>query len=154
MFPPLSTTTVFPSSQSILPERRAASGVAPEGSTTGRASRGKRSRPVPIEDSNFIMETDMVVIAVGAGANPLLTSTMPDLELNKWGYVLADADGRTSVPGVWAGGDIVTGAATVILAAGAGKAAAASIHDWLTAEPGEDGKKKWPYEENEKVNEW
>ncbi len=113
-----------------------------------------RRRPVPIKDSNFIMETDMVVIAVGAGANPLLTSTMPDLELNKWSYVLADADGRTSIPGIWAGGDIVTGAATVILAAGAGKAAAASIQDWLTAETDENGKKKWPYEENEKVNDW
>jgi len=70
---------------------------------------------------------------VGAGANPLLTSTMEDLELNKWGYIVADEFGKTSVEGVWAGGDIVTGMATVIQAMGAGRMAASDIHAYLTA---------------------
>ena len=78
---------------------------------------------------------------------------MPDLKLNKWGYIVTDAEGRTSTPGIWAGGDIVTGAATVILAAGAGKEAAASIHGWLMEEPGEEGRKEWPFEKNDKINE-
>jgi glutamate synthase (NADPH/NADH) small chain len=90
-----------------------------------------RRRPVPIEGSNFILDVDQVVIAIGAGANPLLTSSTPDIALNRWGYIVADQNGRTSMPGVWAGGDIVTGAATVILAMGAGKEAAADINEWL-----------------------
>jgi len=92
-----------------------------------------RRRPVPIEGSNFTIDTDLAVIAVGAGANPLLTSTMEDLELNKWGYIVADEFGKTSVEGVWAGGDIVTGMATVIQAMGAGRMAASDIHAYLTA---------------------
>ena len=90
-----------------------------------------RRRPVPIDGSNFIMDTDLVVISVGAGANPLLTGTMPELELNKWGYIVADEHGRTSVKGVYAGGDIVTGMATVIQAMGAGRMAATAIHEYL-----------------------
>ena len=71
-------------------------------------------------------------MGIGAGANPLLTSTLPELELNKWGYIVADEkNGKTSIERVWAGGDIVTGSATVIQAAGAGKNAAASIHEYL-----------------------
>ena len=92
-----------------------------------------RRRPIPIEGSEFDLETDLVIVAVGSGANPLLTQSTPDLGLNKWGYVMTDPDtGKTSKPGVWAGGDIVTGAATVILAMGAGRAAANSIHSYLT----------------------
>ena len=92
-----------------------------------------RRRPIPIEGSEFDMETDLVIVAVGSGANPLLTQSTPDLALNKWGYVMADPDtGKTSKKGVWAGGDIVTGAATVILAMGAGRKSADSIHDYLT----------------------
>ncbi len=90
-----------------------------------------RRRPVPIDGSNFTIETDLVVIAVGAGANPLLTATMPDLELNKWGYIVADENGKTSVEGVYAGGDIVTGMATVIQAMGAGRMSAKAIHEYL-----------------------
>ena len=67
----------------------------------------------------------MVVVAIGTRANPLLTATAPDLKLNKWGYIVADDNGMTSMPGVFAGGDIVRGAATVILAMGDGKRAAA-----------------------------
>ena len=93
-----------------------------------------RRRPVPIEGTEYTLDVDTVIIGIGADANPLLTSTMPDLKLNKWGYIEADEFGRTSKEKVWAGGDIVTGAATVILAAGAGKKAAASIHDYLMSE--------------------
>ena len=69
---------------------------------------------------------------MGSGANPLVTTTTPGLEVNQWGYIVADEDGKTKKPRVWAGGDIVTGAATVILAAGAGRKAADSIHKYLT----------------------
>jgi glutamate synthase (NADPH/NADH) small chain len=91
-----------------------------------------RRRPVPIKGSEFKLECDMAVIAIGAGPNPLLTTTTPGLELNKRGYIVADPEtGKTMKPGVWAGGDIVTGSATVILAMGAGRKAANSIHDYL-----------------------
>ena len=92
-----------------------------------------RRRPVPIKGSEFELECDLAVIAVGAGPNPLLTTSTEGLELNKWGYVNADPDtGKTTKKGVWAGGDIVTGSATVILAMGAGRAVSNSIHDYLT----------------------
>ena len=91
-----------------------------------------RRRPVPIKGSEFIMKTDMVVNAVGTNANRLLFQSTPDIGLNKWGYVDADPEtGETSKPGVYAGGDIVTGSATVILAMGAGKNAARAIHDYV-----------------------
>ena len=93
---------------------------------------GRRS-PIPIKGSEFHMDTDLVVVAVGSGANPLLTQSTPDMSLNKWGYIVADPEtGKTTKKGVWAGGDIVTGAATVILAMGAGRKAADSIHEYLT----------------------
>jgi len=92
-----------------------------------------RRRPVPIEGSGFEMDCDLVVVAVGSGANPLLTNTTEGMALNPWGYIVADEEtGKTSKKAVWAGGDIVTGAATVILAMGAGRKAADSIHDYLT----------------------
>lgn len=91
-----------------------------------------RRRPEPIPGSIKTLDCDMAVIAVGSGANPLVTATTPGLDTNKWGYIVADEAGKTKKQGVWAGGDIVTGAATVILAAGAGRKAADSIHDYLT----------------------
>ncbi|MDM8523746.1 NADPH-dependent glutamate synthase [Desulfococcaceae bacterium HSG8] len=92
-----------------------------------------RRRPIPVEGSEFELECDLAIIAVGAGPNPLLTKSMSDLALNKWEYIIADeATGKTTKKGVWAGGDIVTGSATVILAMGAGRNAADSIHDYLT----------------------
>ena len=91
-----------------------------------------RRRPVPVKGSEFLIDTDLVIVAVGSGANPLLTSSTDDMQLNRWGYITADPDtGKTSKKGVWAGGDIVTGAATVILAMGAGRKAADSIHKYL-----------------------
>lgn len=92
-----------------------------------------RRRPVPVKGSEFTLETDLVIVAVGSGANPLLTQSTPDLVLNRRGYILTDPlSGKTSKRGVWAGGDIVTGAATVILAMGAGRQAANSMHQFLT----------------------
>jgi len=92
-----------------------------------------RRRPVPIEGSEFIIDCDLAVVAVGAGANPLLTESDPEILLNQWGYIDADPEtGKTTKKGVWAGGDIVTGSATVILAMGAGRIAANSIHEYLT----------------------
>ncbi|GAB6161073.1 NADPH-dependent glutamate synthase [Desulfothermus naphthae] len=99
----------------------------------GEPDESGRRRPVPIEGSEFEMECDLVVISVGAGANPVLTKATEGLELNKWGYIVADPEtGKTKKKGVWAGGDIVTGQATVILAAGAGRKASDSIHQYLT----------------------
>jgi glutamate synthase (NADPH/NADH) small chain len=93
-------------------------------------SSGRRS-PVPVPGSEFEIECDVFIEAIGTRANPLLTSTTPDLRLNKRGNIEVDADGMTSRPGVFAGGDIVRGAATVILAMGDGKRAAASIGAYL-----------------------
>ena len=99
----------------------------------GEPDESGRRRPVPIEGSEFELACDMVIIAVGAGANPLLTRSTEGLELNRWGYIKADPEtGKTSKRAVWAGGDIVTGSATVILAMGAGRIAADSIHKFLT----------------------
>jgi glutamate synthase (NADPH/NADH) small chain len=92
-----------------------------------------RRRPVPIEGSKFKLECDLAVIAVGAGPNPLLIKSTDGLALNTRGYVIADPEtGKTTKKGVWAGGDIVTGSATVILAMGAGRKASDSMHDYLT----------------------
>ena len=98
----------------------------------GEPDASGRRRPVPLKGSEFELTCDLCIVAVGTGANPLLTSSTPDLKINKWGYIEADSkDGKTFKKGVWAGGDIVTGSATVILAMGAGRNAANSIHDYL-----------------------
>ncbi|MGD9334351.1 MAG: NADPH-dependent glutamate synthase [Desulfobacterales bacterium] len=99
----------------------------------GEPDASGRRRPIPIEGSEFELECDLAIIAVGAGANPLLAQTTEGLKLNKWGYIVTElGTGKTSKKGVWAGGDIVTGSATVILAMGAGREAANSIHKYLT----------------------
>ena len=99
----------------------------------GEPDESGRRRPVPIDGSKFQLECDLAVIAVGAGPNPLLTQSTNGLKLNKWGYIEADPEtGKTNKKGVWAGGDIVTGSATVILAMGAGRQASDSIHNYLT----------------------
>lgn len=93
-----------------------------------------RRKPVPIPNSEYVMEIDTVIMAIGQGPNPLVSQTTPDLAVNRNGNIIAEeATGQTSKPGVFAGGDIVTGAATVILAMGAGKKAAQAIHEYLTA---------------------
>jgi glutamate synthase (NADPH/NADH) small chain len=99
----------------------------------GEPDASGRRRPVAIKGSEFEVVCDLCIVAVGSGANPLLTSETPDMQLNKWGNVVADLHtGKTTKKAVWAGGDIVTGAATVILAMGAGRDAANSMHDYLT----------------------
>lgn len=91
-----------------------------------------RRRPVPMKGSEFVIDIDTAVVAIGAGSNPLVQSTTPGLETNKWNYIIADEEtGQTSREGVFAGGDIVTGAATVILAMGAGRKAARAIHKYV-----------------------
>jgi glutamate synthase (NADPH/NADH) small chain len=96
-----------------------------------------RRRPVPKEGCFFEIDTDLVIIAIGGGANPVLTKSTESLELNKWGYIEADDNGRTSKNAVWSGGDIVTGSATVIEAMGAGRKAATDIHNYLSNQAGE-----------------
>jgi glutamate synthase (NADPH/NADH) small chain len=93
-------------------------------------SSGRRA-PVCVLDSDFEIECDTVIMAVGTRANPLLSKAAPGLELTRRGYIVADDECATSMPGVYAGGDIVTGAATVILAMGAGKTAARAIDSWV-----------------------
>jgi len=101
----------------------------------GEPDESGRRRPVPIEGSEYEEPIDVAVIAIGTGANPLIKDTTPGLEVNRRGYIVVDpATGATSLPGVYAGGDIVTGSATVIEAMGAGRRAAAAIHEYLTGE--------------------
>jgi glutamate synthase (NADPH/NADH) small chain len=97
----------------------------------GEPDASGRRKPVPVAGSDFEVPCDVVIEAIGTRANPLLTQTTPDLKVNKWGYIEIDESGMTSKPGVFAGGDIVRGAATVILAMGDGKRAAASIDKYL-----------------------
>ena len=97
----------------------------------GEPDASGRRRPVEKAGSNFVLDVDTVVIAIGQGPNPLIQNTTPGMQTNKHGNIIADDDGRTTKEGVFAGGDIVTGAATVILAMGAGKKAAASIHEYV-----------------------
>lgn len=99
----------------------------------GEPDASGRRRPVEIPDSEFEMELDTIIMSLGTSPNPLISSTTEGLEINKWKCIVADEEfGRTSKEGVFAGGDAVTGAATVILAMGAGKAAAKGIHNYLS----------------------
>jgi len=97
----------------------------------GEPDASGRRRPVPIKGSEFTMNIDAVVVAIGQGPNPLVLNTTPGLNLTRWGNIDADEKGATSREGVFAGGDIVTGAATVIEAMGAGKIAARAIDEYL-----------------------
>jgi glutamate synthase (NADPH) small chain len=98
----------------------------------GEPDESGRRAPVCVMDSEFEIECDIVIVAVGTRANPLLAQAAPDLERSSRGYVLTDDEGATNLPGVFAGGDIVTGAATVILAMGAGKKSARAMDRWLS----------------------
>jgi glutamate synthase (NADPH/NADH) small chain len=100
----------------------------------GEPDESGRRRPVPVEGAEFTLAVDTVVVAIGNGPNPLIPNTTPGLELTRRGNIQADEEtGRTSRDGVFAGGDIVTGAATVIMAMGAGKKAAAAMHEYLVS---------------------
>ncbi len=100
----------------------------------GEPDASGRARPVEVPDSEFEIPCEMVVVAIGTRSNPLLTSTAPDLKVTKAGYIETDEAGMTSMDGVFAGGDIVRGAATVILAMGDGKRAAAAVDRYLRGE--------------------
>ena len=97
----------------------------------GEPDASGRRRPVAIPGSEFEMDADCVIMSLGTSPNPLLKTTTPGLETKKWGEIVADENGKTSIEGVYAGGDAVTGAATVILAMGAGKTAAAAIDKYI-----------------------
>ena len=90
-----------------------------------------RAKPVPIDGAFFEIEADCVIMSIGTSPNPLIKATTSGLDTQKWGGIIADKDGLTSKEGVYAGGDAVTGAATVILAMGAGKKAAAAMDEYL-----------------------
>ena len=101
----------------------------------GEPDASGRRRPVPIPGSEYDVPIDMAVIAIGNGSNPIIQKTTPDMNYNKWGNIMADETTmKTSKRGVFAGGDIVTGGATVILAMGAGRKAAAAINRYLSGE--------------------
>jgi len=98
----------------------------------GEPDESGRRRPVPIEGSEFVIDCETLVMAIGNGANPLISKTTPDLAVDRWGYIVVDeATGATNIPGVYAGGDIVRGAATVILAMGDGRTSARAIHEYI-----------------------
>jgi glutamate synthase (NADPH/NADH) small chain len=98
----------------------------------GEPDKSGRRRPIQIPGSEVELACNTVILALGFGVNPLLASTTPDLTVNKWGiYTVEKATGRTSKKGVFAGGDSITGGATVILAMGQAKVAAAAMHDYL-----------------------
>ena len=99
----------------------------------GEPDESGRRRPVVMKGSEFVMEVDTVIVAIGNKPNPLIPQTMPELETTKWGTIVVDESTmQTSVPGIFAGGDIVSGAATVILAMGQGRIAAASMDKYLS----------------------
>ena len=99
----------------------------------GEPDASGRRRPVPKQNSssNFILDVDSVIMSIGTSPNPLIRTTTEGLDANKWGCLVADDSMKTTKDGVYAGGDAVTGAATVILAMGAGKTAAASIDEYI-----------------------
>jgi glutamate synthase (NADPH/NADH) small chain len=111
----------------------------------GEPDESGRRRPIPIEGSEFRIDLDTVIIAIGNIANPLIRQTTPGLEFNKWGNIIVDENCKTSLEGVYAGGDIVLGAATVILAMGQGRIAAAAINKYLA-------EKKTPHPPAERVS--
>ena len=99
----------------------------------GEPDESGRRRPVEVEGSEFVMDVDTVIMSLGTSPNPLISSTTEGLEINKRGCIIAEEElGKTTKDGVYAGGDAVTGAATVILAMGAGKAGAKGIHEYLS----------------------
>lgn len=98
----------------------------------GEPDSSGRRRPIPIPGTEYVVDVDTVIPALGTSVNPVISQTTPGLEINKWGYIVTDEEsGQTNLPGVYAGGDIVTGAATVILAMGAGRNAARAMKNYM-----------------------
>ena len=101
----------------------------------GEPDSSGRARPIAIPDSEYKIPCDLVVVSIGNDSNPILTATIPELELNRWGNIVTDPEtGATNIPGIYAAGDIVTGSATVISAMGAARKAATAMHYYLTPE--------------------
>ena len=97
----------------------------------GEPDSSGRPRPIPIKNSEYLIECDTAIIAIGANANPILTKSIPELKATNWGYIEADDNGKTNLEDIFAGGDIVTGSATVISAMGAGRTAAKAMNEYL-----------------------
>ena len=116
----------------VLGEDGSCSRIVCQRMELGEPDESGRRRPVPVEGAYFEVDADVMVMAIGTRANPLLTSTAEGLRLNRWGYIEVEpGTGATSIPGVYAGGDIATGSATVIEAMGAGKASAAAMDAYM-----------------------
>jgi len=108
----------------------------------GEPDESGRRRPIPIKGSEFIIDVDTVVVALGRTPNPIIQRTTKGLDTTEWGTIIINGlTGQTSLEGVYAGGDIVTGEATVISAMGAGKRAARSIHEYLMKQTKNDKRK-------------
>ena len=112
-------------------EKEFVTGIRIQKMELGEPDASGRRRPVPVEGSEFVAEADAVIMAIGTSPNPLLKATTKGLDTKPWGGIIADGNGQTSREGVFAGGDAVTGAATVILAMGEGKTAAAAIDEYI-----------------------
>ncbi|MFX1280115.1 MAG: NADPH-dependent glutamate synthase [Promethearchaeota archaeon] len=97
----------------------------------GEPDESGRRRPIPLENSEFLIECDTVILAIGTNANRILTHSIPELMTDNWGYIVTDDNGKTNLKGIYAGGDIVLGSATVISAMGAGRKAANAINEYL-----------------------
>ena len=110
-------------------------GVVLEQMKLGEPDSSGRARPIPVEGGDFVIDADCAIVAIGTSPNPLIKSTTKGLETEKHGCIVADENGLTSIEGVYAGGDAVTGAATVILAMGAGKTAGNAIDEYLKGKP-------------------
>lgn len=108
-------------------------GIVCEKMELAAADESGRAKPVRIEGSEYEIEADCIIMSIGTSPNPLIKSTTSGLDTQKWGGIIADETGLTSKEGVYAGGDAVTGAATVILAMGAGKKAASAMYDYMTS---------------------
>jgi len=120
----------------LVDENNHATGIECLQMELGEPDDSGRRRPVPIKGSEFTIDADTIVVAIGNSPNPLIPQTSPDLETTRWGTLVADeATMQTSIPGVFAGGDVVSGAATVISAMGQAKIAAKAIHRYVMGEP-------------------
>jgi glutamate synthase (NADPH/NADH) small chain len=99
----------------------------------GEPDSSGRRRPIPLEGSEYYVDVDLVIVAIGVSPNPLIPKSLPGLDMSKWGTIKVDAEAmQSNIPGLFAGGDIVRGGATVILAMGDGRKAAAGMHKYLT----------------------
>jgi glutamate synthase (NADPH/NADH) small chain len=121
-------------------ERRAVKAMECVRMRLGEPDKSGRRRPVPIEGSNFVMDVDTVIMAIGRTPNPIIKQTTEGLKTNEWGGIVADENGKTSIESVYAGGD--TGEATVISAMGAGRRAARAIHEFLMKKETRTGEKQ------------